>query len=701
MTNDTVSDNSVANGFSNLGELVSGGGIAIENPSTSATENLTVTNSTVTGNQGVGGDGGGILSFNTTDSALDPNLTVDISGTTVSDNQINGGESLGPVYGAGIAMEDGVWTVTNTTVSGNGPLDGANDLYAGGVDVYTYRLTQTFSNDTISDNTAYDAGGVALDAGSTTISNSAIDSNTATESFAGVLVDTPFDDSTSASTIDSSTISNNTSILEVGTSPFLGDGGGVTSDGCSNLNLTNDTITGNSVANQGGGYLGIGCGNTAGPEASARAQHGHQVQPHITDSGSTTFLFDTISSNSQGNSVGGGNIVLDDNSTSTMANSIVAYGVVNTSPTTNCGFLGGTSLTSLGYNLIDDTTCGTPAGTDIIGKNPQLGSLGNNGGPTQTEVPGNGSPAIGAIPAGVCSGTGISTDQRGNARGAGLGGSCTIGSVEVAVAAPLNFNPNGYRMVADEGGIFDFGLDFNGSLANNHLNAPIVGIANSPGPNGYLMVGSDGGVFALGGANFYGSLGGAAIPSPIAAIAATPSEDGYWLVSQSGIIYNYGNTPALSALSLPSGAHIVGMASTNTGQGAWLVDQFGDVYAVGDALYVGGLGGVAINAPIVGIAAAASGQGYVLVGTDGGVYAYGMGFYGSVPGSLLPGQHLVAPIVGIAVTHSGKGYWEVGADGGLFNYGDAPFLGSIYTAIDGTPLNGPIVGIQHLGSAPA
>ncbi len=102
----------------------------------------------------------------------------------------------------------------------------------------------------------------------------------------------------------------------------------------------------------------------------------------------------------------------------------------------------------------------------------------------------------------------------------------------------------------------------------------------------------------------------------------------------------------------------------------------------------------------MGIAAAATGQGYVLVASDGGTFNFGVGFFGSVPGSLAPGQHLVAPIVGIAVTHSGKGYWMVGADGGLFNYGDAPFLGSIYTAIDGTPLNGPIVGIQHLGSAP-
>ena len=116
---------------------------------------------------------------------------------------------------------------------------------------------------------------------------------------------------------------------------------------------------------------------------------------------------------------------------------------------------------------------------------------------------------------------------------------------------------------------------------------------------------------------------------------------------------------------------------------------------------MGGLGGVHLNAPIVGIAAAASGQGYALAASDGGVFNYGtQHFFGSVPGSLAPGQKLVAPIVGIAVTHSGNGYWLVGSDGGVFNYGDAPFLGSIYTAIGNHPLNGPIVGIQHLGELP-
>ena len=496
----------------------------------------------------------------------------------------------------------------------------------------------------------------------------------------------------------------------VGESEYFGDGGGIASVDCSQLSLTNDTVSGNEAFNGGGGYYGD-CDLSGGPEQPsvkqpqvAQANKAH-VHGNLTEADlSTAFLFDTVSDNTaldDNSAAVGGNVQLDNEAFATMGETIVAGGIVGTSPTTNCEIGPDASFTSLGYNLIDDTTCGTPGTGDIIGQGAQLGALGANGGPTNTELPATGSPAIGGVPAGVCSGTGVTTDQRGNARGAGLNGTCTIGSVEVAVASPPAVNLNGYRMVANEGGIFDFGLNFHGSLANNKLNAPIVGIANSPGYDGYLMAGGDGGVFALGGANFYGSLGGQTLPSPISAIAAPPAENGYWLVAQNGKIYNFGAAPALPAVSVPSGAHIVGMASTQDGGGGWLTDNLGDVYAEGDALYVGGLGGVHLNAPIVGIAAAASGQGYVLAASDGGAFNYGtQHFFGSVPGSLAAGQKLNAPIVGIAVTHSGNGYWFVGSDGGVFNYGDAPFLGSIYTAIGNHPLNGPIVGIQHLGELP-
>jgi hypothetical protein len=645
-TDDTIDGNNRA--FNGAGVYISDG-------------DPTFSGGTISGNTATS-QGGGVYIEDGTNSFIDETIENNDAGVAATDN----GD------GGGILAASGTNTFTDDTVNDNDAIWVNGDTgYGGGLDVTGGTVTVTGGS--LDSNSAYGGGGLSIFGGTIAVSQADISSNDVTEGAGGVLLDGGI------ASITQSTISNNAVTEAIGVTEFVGDGGGIVSDFCNPLTLANDTIANNSASLLGGAYFGTACTNPS------------------SDS-STTFLFDTISGNSAGE--GGGNINTDDESTLAIGESIVANGVSGGVEGDNCTFTDGGTLQSLGYNLIDDSTCGTPGTGDIIGQGAQLGALANNGGPTQTELPANASPAVSAVPASVCSASGVSTDQRGDARGAGANGNCTSGSVEVAQATPPSYNPNGYRLVADEGGIFDFGLNFNGSLANNHLNAPIVGLANSPGPNGYVMVGADGGVFALGGANFYGSLGGQALPSPIAAIAAPTAESGYWLVAQNGKIYNFGSVPPLPALSLPPGAHIVGMASDNSGQGAWLVDQFGDVYAEGDALYEGGLGGVHLNAPIVGIAAAASGQGYVLVASDGGVFNYKMGFYGSVPGSLKEGQSLVAPIVGIAVTHSGNGYWEVGADGGVFNYGDAPFLGSIYTAIPGEKLNGPIVGIQHLGSAP-
>jgi hypothetical protein len=657
-----------------------GGGVFINSGTNSFTDG-SISSNRVTGN--AGHSGGGVFIGGGTNS---------FSGVAIDSNQAqNGG------YGGGVYISDGTNTFTDTNVNSNQAIWTDTEFGGEGGGFFYGDGTNTFSGGSIDSNQAYEGGAAYLDnSGTETFTQADLSSNFATESAGGLWVyDQGIDNPT---TISSSTISQNSVGGLIGQTTFLGDGGGILSVDCNQINLTNDTIAGNTATALGGGYYGTECNpEKFGPNQPAAKS---AATPHIVAQPTTNFLFDTIDANTSGE--GGGNLNTNDTSTLNASETIIADGVSGGVEGDNCTFTSGGTVTSLGYNLIDDTTCGTPDSTDIIGQPAQLGALGNNGGPTNTELPASTSPAVGAVPAAVCTGTGVTTDQRGNARGAGLNGSCTIGAVEVSVAAPPAFNPNGYRLVANEGGIFDFGLNFNGSLANNKLNAPIVGIANAPGINGYLMAGGDGGVFALGGANFFGSLGGTTIPSPIANIAAPPTENGYWLVAQNGKIYNFGAVPALPAIQLPTGAHIVGMASTQDGQGAWLTDQLGDVYAEGDAQYVGGLGGVHLNAPIVGIAAAANGQGYVLAASDGGVFNYGtQGFFGSVPGSLQPGQSLVAPIVGIAVTHSGNGYWLAGADGGVFNYGDAPFLGSIYTAIPGKKLNGPIVGIQHLGEPSA
>jgi hypothetical protein len=65
---------------------------------------------------------------------------------------------------------------------------------------------------------------------------------------------------------------------------------------------------------------------------------------------------------------------------------------------------------------------------------------------------------------------------------------------------------SGYRFVASDGGIFNYGsgAPFLGSMGGQSLNAPIVGMATMPAGDGYYLVASDGGVFTFGDAAFYG-----------------------------------------------------------------------------------------------------------------------------------------------------------------------------------------------------
>jgi hypothetical protein len=83
-------------------------------------------------------------------------------------------------------------------------------------------------------------------------------------------------------------------------------------------------------------------------------------------------------------------------------------------------------------------------------------------------------------------------------------------------------------------------------MAGRHLNAPVVGIAETSGGRGYWLAASDGGVFNFGSAGFYGSMGGQHLNRPIVGIAATPDGRGYWLVASDGGIFNFG-APYLGA----------------------------------------------------------------------------------------------------------------------------------------------------------
>ena len=204
---------------------------------------------------------------------------------------------------------------------------------------------------------------------------------------------------------------------------------------------------------------------------------------------------------------------------------------------------------------------------------------------------------------------------------------------------------------------------------------------------GYRFVASDGGVFDFGGAAFFGSTGNLTLNKPVVGMAATPDGGGYWLVASDGGIFSFGDAVFLGstggmALNKP----IVGMANNPSGQGYWLVASDGGIFSFGNASFHGSTGNLTLNKPVVGMATVPDGGGYWLVASDGGIFSFGTAIFRGSTGALT----LNKPVVGMAATLSGLGYWLVASDGGIFTFGDAGFAGSTGAIV----LNKPIVGMS-------
>ena len=227
----------------------------------------------------------------------------------------------------------------------------------------------------------------------------------------------------------------------------------------------------------------------------------------------------------------------------------------------------------------------------------------------------------------------------------------------------------GYRLIAADGGVFDFGAS--NYLGTGGLGTVAAGV-NGDG-SGYWTVDGQGDVSPLGTAKFYGDLSFTSLARPIVGMAITPDDGGYWLVASDGGIFSFGDAQFYGSTgAIRLNKPIVGMASTPDGNGYWLVASDGGIFSFGDAQFYGSTGAITLNKPIVGMASTPDGKGYWLVASDGGIFAFGDAqFYGST-GAIT----LNKPIVGMASTPDGKGYWLVASDGGIFAFGDAQFFGS-------------------------
>jgi FG-GAP-like repeat len=201
-----------------------------------------------------------------------------------------------------------------------------------------------------------------------------------------------------------STVSGNTA-----TAPF-GKGGGIANlhfgvDPVARLDLVNSTVSGNSAAFGGGVYL-------------------ERIHTLIT------VDFSTIAFNSAMFEGGGMLRSGTQSGIISVSNSIVANNTAPMSPDVG-------NVSTQDYNHIGNITGSNfiPAAHDVVGTDPQLGVLADNGGSTLTHLPSEISPVIDSIPIGVhgC-GEAIIEDQRGATRPFATG--CDKGSVEVTIVGP-------------------------------------------------------------------------------------------------------------------------------------------------------------------------------------------------------------------------------------------------------------------------
>lgn len=202
-------------------------------------------------------------------------------------------------------------------------------------------------------------------------------------------------------TVTGSTFEGNTAGGATGSGDGLNAGqgyGGAISNGAGPITLTNDTFVGNAAN---GDY---GSGGAIYDEY-----------------GSGTLTGDTIDGNSLGSATnfggsgiatGGGSLLVKDT-------------IVSANTGANTGNCSGGGITASGS--LEGPAGSNSCGLDLPSADPLLKALADNGGPTETQALGAGSPAIGAVAsASECP----ATDQRSVTRP--QGGACDVGAYEVA-----------------------------------------------------------------------------------------------------------------------------------------------------------------------------------------------------------------------------------------------------------------------------
>jgi len=332
-------------------------------------------------------------------------LDATISGVTIRDGNVSSSVALG----AGVLSLKSNLTLRDVTVTNNSANANGSAGIAGGV---------------------ADGGGIVAADGRFSLIDSSVTNNTATAvggsgAPGGVAVGGGAG-VTGTVNILNSTVSGNNVDARGGQGPANAkqDGGVAVAGGLSAAKETSDpsyaigvTISGNSadasggpggtatVAEAGGIFATSGEGKLflANMTIASNVARGLNSSPGSVVAGGGTaasagapgsveILGSTISGNrieaEPGANLLGGNILA--NKGVSLANTIVAGGG-GPPGAENCG---GVDAVSLGFNIDSLDQCGFKAGGDQVNKDPLLGPLQLNGGPTQTMAPALGSPAI-------------------------------------------------------------------------------------------------------------------------------------------------------------------------------------------------------------------------------------------------------------------------------------------------------------------
>ena len=316
-------------------------------------------------------------------------LDIAVSGLTLTDGNLSGPGG----FGGAILNNGAEMTIQNATISGNDAgIDGAGGALA------TMGGEVTIEGSTITGNSS-DAGGGAIFALSgiftdpeLTIRDSRIAGNSATGNFGrgGAVA---VQGSAPTTTIERSTISGNSTAGAV-----TGDGGGLSQSG-GTTRIDQSTFSGNSTfgdnADGGAVFLQLVFANVENSTVSGNSTFGATANGGgiHANAGTAQITNSTIAGNTTEGD--GGGVHTADSPDPAVQGTIISD---NSAAGTGPDLESVNNTFQVSFSLIEDPTSApfnnAVAGSNILGMDPQLGLLQNNGGPTRTHaVPAN-SPAV-------------------------------------------------------------------------------------------------------------------------------------------------------------------------------------------------------------------------------------------------------------------------------------------------------------------